>query len=654
MAKPRMLFEPFQIKSMELKNRIGMAPLLNMPGVWTSFSITDETIAWFEARARGGAGLIMTGTFAPPMFAIPGLKEGFSALAEVIHSHGARLGVQIGSGGPMLGSGPSLPPYPTELDAKQAIMDLLKMDGGLLSAPAEPHALSVEEIEGHVQAFADTAATLKEAGVDCVELHCAHGGATLCCSFISPYYNRREDQYGGSWENRLRFPTDALKRMREAVGEDYPLLVRISADELLGDKGITIDDTTRYIVPALEEAGADCIDVSQGSITHSPEGIEIPLYYPRGCFIHLAEAVKKVTRLPVIGVGRIVELEMAEDFLQEGKADLIYLGRQLTADPDTPRKYQEGRPEDVRKCVACVEGCGTPCSINYEMTPGVTAPTPAETPRRVLVIGGGVAGMEAARVAAQRGHRVTLIEKRSELGGMVAALALEPLTAEFANLIEYLRVQIQKLGVDLRLSTEAGLAEIDALNPDVVVMATGSSMIIPEVARGKPGLMDHIEALRRRSEIGHRVVVWGMTYGAELAISLAEEGREVVLIGEGGEKTLGGHASNFRRWWILRKLADVNTARGTPEAQRISNPKVLSNVRVEAITSEGIELKDESGGKEVLAYDTLVVSRGRERDNALTEQLGTAAAEVHEIGDCSSVGDIHKAISSANEVARAI
>jgi NADPH-dependent 2,4-dienoyl-CoA reductase/sulfur reductase-like enzyme len=532
-------------------------------------------------------------------------------------------------------------------------MDLLKFESGL-PAPAAPTALTVEEIETHVQAFADTAVTLKEAGVDCVELHCAHGGATLCCSFISPYYNRREDQYGGSWENRLRFPTDAIKRMREAVGGDYPLLVRISADELLGDKGITIDDTTRYIVPALEAAGADCIDVSQGSILHSPEGIEIPLYYPRGCFIHLAEAVKKVTRLPVIGVGRIVELEMAEDFLQEGKADLIYLGRQLTADPETPKKYLEGRPEDVRKCVACVEGCGTPCSINYDMAPGAIPLAPAETQRRVLVIGGGVAGMEAARVAAERGHRVTLIEKRSELGGMVAALALEPLTAEFANLVEYLEVQIKKLGVDVRLATEAGLAEVDELIPDVVIMATGSSMIIPEIARGKPGVMDHIEALRNRRKIGSRAVVWGLTYGAELAISLAEEGREVVLIGEGDEKTLGGHASNFRRWWILRKLADINPARGTPEAQRVSNPKLLANVRVQEITSEGIAITDEQGAKSVLPYDALIISRGRERENALSGQLQGRATELREIGDCSSVGDIQKAVSSANEVARTI
>jgi len=653
MAKPRLLFEPFQIKNMTLKNRIGLAPLLNMPGVWTTFSITDETIAWFEARAKGGAGLIMTGSFAPLMIAMPGWKERLAKLADVMHSHGAKLGVQVVSGGPMTGTGPSLPPYPNELDAKQAIMDLLKM-GPALPGAAEPSALTVEEIEANVQAFAGAAATLKEAGVDCVELHCAHGGATLCCSFISPYYNRREDQYGGSWENRLRLPTDAIKRMREAVGEEYPLLARISADELLGDKGITIDDTTRYIVPALEAAGVDCIDVSQGSILHSPEGIEIPLYYPRGCYIHLAEAVKQVTNLPVIGVGRIVELEMAEDFLQEGKADLIYLGRQLTADPETPNKYLEGRPEDVRRCVACVEGCGTPCSINYEMAPDAIPLTSAETPRKVLVIGGGVAGMEAARVAAMRGHRVTLIEKRSELGGMVAALALEPLTAEFASLTEYLEVQIKKLGVEVRLSTEAGLSEVDELKPDVVIMATGSSMIIPEIARGKRGVIDHIAALRSRKEIGNRVVVWGMTYGAELAISLAEEGREVVLIGEGAEKTLGGHASNFRRWWILRKLSDVNTARGTPEAQRLSNPKVLSNVKVEEITSEGIALAAEGGEKSVLPYDALVVSRGRERDNALTAHLQGKGADVHEIGDCSSVGDIEKAITSANQVARTI
>jgi len=653
MAKPDLLFQPFRIKSMELKNRIGLAPLLNMPGIWTKFSITDDTIAWFEARARGGAGLIMTGSFGPPMLGIPGFMDGVARLAEMVHSYGAKLGVQLAAGGPMTGTCPSPPPYPDADDPRDQLGDVVKTQSGLPGA-GEPVVLTVEQIKDLQQGFGDAAGAMKEAGVDCVELHCAHGGATLCCSFISPYYNRREDEYGGSWENRLRLPTETLQKMRAAVGEDYPLLARISADELLGERGIQIDDTTRYIVPALEAAGVDCLDVSQGSIIHSPEGIEIPLYYKRGCYIHLAEAVKKVANVPVIGVGRIVELEMAEDFLQEGKADLIYLGRQLTSDPDTPNKYLEGRPEDVRKCVACVEACGTPCSINYDMAPGVTPLTAAATPKRVMVIGGGVAGMEAARVSALRGHAVTLVEKRSELGGMVSALAQEPLTTEFGNFIEYLSVQMKKLEVDVRLSTEADPALVAELNPDVVIMATGSSLIIPEPARDKPGVMDHIEALRNRKEIGNRVVVWGLTYGPELALSLAEEGKDVVLIGEGAQNTLGGHASNFRRFWILRKLADINPARGTPEAQRVSNPKVMAGIRVEEISAEGIKLASKEGEQSVVAYDTLIISRGRERNNALSGQLKDSVAELHEIGDCSSVGDIQKAVQTANEVARAI
>jgi NADPH-dependent 2,4-dienoyl-CoA reductase/sulfur reductase-like enzyme len=262
--------------------------------------------------------------------------------------------------------------------------------------------------------------------------------------------------------------------------------------------------------------------------------------------------------------------------------------------------------------------------------------------------------MEAARVAAERGHHVSLIEKRGELGGMVGALAQEPLTAEFGNLIEYLSVQVEKLGVEVTLSREAGLAEVDELKPDVVIAATGSSMMIPEVAEGKPGVMDHIEALRKREEIGHRVVVWGLAYGAELAISLAEEGKDVVLIGEGSGKTLGGHTSNFRRWWVLRKLSDINAARETPEAQRIGNPKVLTNVKVKEITSEGIALTDEGGEPQVLPYDVLIISRGRERNNALSQELQARGTEVHEIGDCASVKDIQMAISGANEAARAI
>ncbi|MBW1815513.1 MAG: hypothetical protein JRJ39_18385 [Deltaproteobacteria bacterium] len=223
-----------------------------------------------------------------------------------MHSYDAKIGVQIGEGGILGGIGPSPMPYPDESDPKQSQMEIIHGQISFFPGIETVTALSKEIIEGYMDKLAGYAKALKDVGVDCVELHCAHGGATLYCSFISPYYNRREDEYGGSWENRLRLPTGTIKKMRAAVGP------------LLGEKGITLEASQKYVVPALEAAGVDCIDVSQGSILHSPEGIQIPLYYSRGCYIHNAEAVKQVTKLPVIGVGRIVDLDMAEEFLQQG------------------------------------------------------------------------------------------------------------------------------------------------------------------------------------------------------------------------------------------------------------------------------------------------------------------------------------------------
>ncbi|MBW2092379.1 MAG: hypothetical protein JRI34_09700 [Deltaproteobacteria bacterium] len=230
----KMISEPITIKSMELKNRIGLAPLLNMPDVLTTFTITDNTVKWFEARAKGGAGFIMTGTLAPMLLNLPGALDRVAQIAEMAHSYGAKLGVQTGGGGPMLGVGPSGMPYPDQLHPKQSIFEI--MTGQLSPFPGIETVteLTVDDIKQNIKDFADIAAKLKDAGVDCVELHCAHGGATLYCSFISPFYNRRTDDYGGNWENRLRFPVETIRAMREAVGEDFPLFVRISADELLG------------------------------------------------------------------------------------------------------------------------------------------------------------------------------------------------------------------------------------------------------------------------------------------------------------------------------------------------------------------------------------------------------------------------------------
>jgi len=659
------LSEPIEIKGMKLKNRIGLAPLLNMPA-GEEGRVGDLTIRWFEERAKGGAGFIMTGAagVAAPsaelvalMGGVMGITlhddkyiPGFAKLAEVIHSHGAKLGVQLVAGGPMAGRAPSLPPYP---DERHATDELIYIMMGFRMPITE---LSVEEIEQLEDNFAAAAARVKAAGADCVELHCAHGGATLHCSFISPYYNRRTDKYGGDWEGRLRFPVETLQKMREAVGKDYPILVRISGDQLVGKKGITIEDTCKFIVPALEKAGVDCIDVSQGDILRAGEGITIPLYYPGGCFIHVAAAVKQVTRLPVIGVGNIFDLDMAERFLQEGKVDIIYMGRQITADPETPKKYFEGRPEDIRKCIGCLGGCGRPCTVNYDIQDEPIPLTPAEKPKKVLVIGGGVGGMETARIAALRGHKVTLMEKDSELGGMVAALALTPVTAQFRNIVDYLAAQMRKLKVEVRAGKEATAADAEELKPDVVIVAAGSSPILPEVTKGKPGVMTHAQALKRKKEVGQKVVIWGV-FGAELAISLAEEGKDVILVCRAGQGSLASDLSMGRKWWIFRKLTDINVPRETPQAVRLNNPEILYNMEVEDITTEGIRIRGEDGEKRVLPYDTLILSRRfgeRKSNDSLFDELQGKVAEVYKIGDCLQVRDIKEAIWSANEVARKI
>jgi 2,4-dienoyl-CoA reductase-like NADH-dependent reductase (Old Yellow Enzyme family)/thioredoxin reductase len=653
MGNSKKLLEPIEINGMKIKNRIGFAPMLNMPRDM-DWGPNDQTVEWFDARAKGGAGLLMTGTFLPIHPLMPEGPQRFAKIAEAVHAHGAKFGVQIGLGGPMGGTGPSTPPYPDEKHPKQSIFEYFMGTISPLPWVETIEEVTVDQIEQNMNECAQAAKALKDCGVDCVELHCAHGGATFFCSFISPFYNRREDEYGGNWENRLRAPTGAIKKMREAVGDDYPLFARISADELLGDAGITLDNSVKIIVPALEGAGLDCIDVSQGSILHSPEGITIPMYYPRGCYIHHAEAVKKVTRLPVIGVGRIVDLDMAEKFLQEEKADIIYMGRQLTSDPETPNKYFEGRPEDIRKCIGCLEGCGTPCPINYDITPDAIPLAQAEKAKKILVVGGGVAGMEAARVCALRGHKVTLMERSSELGGTVAALALDPLAAEFGNIVDYLSVQMRKLKVDVRVCREADPAAVEELKPDAVILAAGASHVTPEVAIDKPAVMDHVEALRNRAAIGHRVVIWGLVYGAELAISLAEEGKDVCLVGGRGETALASHAADTRRWWIVRKLVDFNPVRACPEALRLSNPRILYHTKVEDVGPEGITVVDKQGDKTVLPYDTFIVSRGRKKNDSLFDQLEGKVPEIHKIGDCSAAGNILAAVRSANEVARKI
>jgi len=661
--------EPLDINGMIIKNRLGFAPMLNMPH--GPGDLPDEqTIRWFEERAESGLGLIMTGALGavgapggrPQATAINlGLgmnredhAEAWSKVFKVVQSHGAKVGVQIVMGGIMGGMAPSLGPYP---DEENATLDQFKINAGIDIPAVE---LTVEQLEQLEDGFARSAALVKQAGADCVQLHCAHGGATLHCSFISPYYNKRTDQYGGSWENRLRLPVRTIQKMREAVGPDFPILVRLSADQLVGDRGITLEDTTRYIVPMLEEAGVDCFDISQGDILRAPEGILISMENPRGCYIHFAEAVKKVTTKPVIGVGRIIDIDMAERFLQDDKADVIYMPRQFTADLDTLHKYLDGRKDEIRLCTACNEGCGTPCPQNYAISPDAKPLQPAEVSKKVLVIGGGVGGMEAARVCAERGHQVTLVEKSAELGGIVGTLALTPKTAELHNVVNYLGTQMRAKGVDVRMCKEVTAEDVAEMAPDSVIVSTGAEMWIPDQAKDLPSVLTHLEALQNPNRVGKRVVIWGLV-ATDLALSLAEGGKDVVIFGRGGVETMDKYVSAQRRWHSVRKLTDVPVPRASEAQKRVTNPEALFHTKIEEITASEITLILEDGTARILPYDSLIISLSRNPDETLYEKLRERVTEVYKVGDqinllegSNETANIKGAVWTANEVAREI
>ncbi|MFZ1058844.1 MAG: FAD-dependent oxidoreductase, partial [Candidatus Rokuibacteriota bacterium] len=354
-----------------------------------------------------------------------------------------------------------------------------------------PEELTREGIRAVVQAFAVAAERAKVAGFDAVELHGAHG--YLIAQFLSPLDNLRGDEYGGPLRNRARFALEVVDACRKRVG-DFPLIFRFSADEY-APGGFTLEEA-KELACWLVEAGIDVLHVSAGCYRSVPSGdIMIPpMAYPGGVFLHLAGAVKAVVRVPVIAVGRLHDPEVAEMAVIEGHADMVALGRQLIADPEWPRKVREGRIDEIRPCIACNtcvdgmrEGDRIKCLVNpWAGREGQRRTTAADRSRRILVVGGGPAGMEAARLLAERGHRVVLVERRGELGGELRLAAKAPL---FQNVetnapvvlkfVEFLARQLEKAGVEVRLGEPVTPRLIDELKPETVVLATGASYRVP-------------------------------------------------------------------------------------------------------------------------------------------------------------------------------
>jgi 2,4-dienoyl-CoA reductase-like NADH-dependent reductase (Old Yellow Enzyme family)/thioredoxin reductase len=627
------MFEPFKLGRMPLKNRIVLPPMgtgLGAPGGFVS----QRTIDYYEVRAEGGTGLIIVEGSAPGLQCHFGNQlclgsdrhiEGLKKLAEAVHKHGAKIAVQLMHSGTELRDG-----QPVQVSPSAVIC--LHRNIGINGKP--PHELTIDEIQERVQWYADAARRAKEAGLDGVEMHGAH--QYIIASFLSSASNVRTDKYGGTPENKARFAVEILQAARKAVGTEYPLWIRLNAAEYGVPNGVTIEETKR-IVPMLVDAGAQAIHVSAygaGSFA-----TKAPISDTPGAILPLAIEVKKVTKVPVIAVGRL-DFDTGEQALRDGKADLIAIGRRLLADPELPNKTIENRLNDIRPCIGCMEcidrrpnrAPGTMCTINPAAgKEGEYRIQPASRVKKVVVVGGGPAGLESARVAALRGHKVTLFEKEQKLGGLLNVAVLPPNKSDIAPFTEHLIYQVKKVGVEIRVGIEANWELIEKIKPDVVVIATGGSPVIPEI----PGLNTRNalfaqDVLSDKVKTGQNVIILGGgQVGCETGYYLANMGKKVIIIE------------------ILPRMAGdmgLMTRRRLMDGLRGKQVALLTNTKCEEVKSNSIVVSSEEK-RNTYPMDSFVVAVGYKPDDELFKALEGKVTELYRIGDSSQPRGIREAMT---------
>ena len=655
------LSDPITIRGMEVKNRLAFPPMLSMSSDANGCP-TEKTFNVYETKARGGAGLITYEAVGvePVILSERNVSANigkddnipiYKKVIDAVHKYGAKIGIQLADGG-LIGfvlasifgfkiepRGPSTVDLLHLTSAYEVMVpswpDILKQTGAICKE------MSIEDIIRVEDLFAAGAKRAIQAGFDFIEIHSAH--ATLHSAFLAPYSNVRTDKYGGSTENRCNFLLETMEKIRNSIGDKPPLFVRLSVDELVPD-GLKLEESKK-IVKILENAGVDCIDVSQGNMIRNPKGIQIPTYVEQGGYIHLAGEIKKVVNVPVIGVGRIVDPKMADEFIQQGKADIIYMGRQLICDADTPNKYFNGQLDDIKYCMGCLQGCVSTCVYDAYSGQNYTELTPSADLKKIMVLGAGIAGMEAARVAKLRGHDVEIFEKSDKAGGLIPLLAMEYKKEEFMNIVNYLEIQLKKLEVPIHLNKELTREEIIDLKPDILVLATGTEATIPKNLEGTPNIVTQDEAILKNKPMGKDVVVWGLgAYwrgGPETAITLAEQRYNVkALMGSNTTVATEMLLATGRRLWILEYLRD-------------NKIPVYTKAKLLDVTEKGVKFLDENKNEKFIEADTLVYCGSRITNaKKLKKQFEGVAPKIQLIGDCKRPRDISEAMNDAQTFAR--
>ncbi len=639
MTEARRLFAPGRIGGLDLKNRILMAPMEKNLALPTG-AVSQRYIDYCEARAAGGVALLLLES----MYVHPGgqnhryqlgihdddLIPGYERLIAACHRHEALVGAEIQFGGRQTSS---------LITGRQPVAPS-PVPCTVLTGGDVPRALAIEEIRAMVEVFAEAARRAVRAGFDVVEIHGAHG--YLVGQFLSPYANRRDDEYGGDFERRLRFPLEVVRAVRAAIGPGVPLLYRLTADEHV-EGGLSLADTCR-IAPRLEAAGVDLIDVSAG-IYESAMWIAQPMEMKPGCLAPLAREIRHAVTIPVSVAGRITDGRVAEQILEDGDADFVTLGRALHADPELPRKIREGRHDEVRACVACLT-CNDLLGKNQPVLCLANTRTgrereyairPTGRPERIVVVGAGPAGLEVARVLALRGHSVVVLEQASEPGGQLLLSRLIPGRAELAGLAVSLADAAGRAGVELRLGFRASAASVLAERPDTVVLAAGAQPGVPPI----PGIatgptVGPFDVLRRPAATVRRaLVVGGGMLGVALAHVLAERGAEVTVSEPGGD--LAAELGLRPRWQFV---ADLRARK---------NVSVFLGTTVEALDGDGARLRRAGEDIRLDGLDLVVPTRPMVPADALGDALKALekGPAVFEVGDCREPRTAFEAMQEA-------
>ena len=666
------LFESTKIGSIEIKNRLAMSAM--DLGFTTEGSINKRFIDFYVERARGGVGLIVVGGCYPEMTGkvwksiigldkdeyIPGLKK----LTDTIHKYDTKIAAQILHGGRSASSffSKTHPVSPSSLSH--------------INIKQRPHALTIPEIKKVIDGYVAATVRVKKGGFDAVEIH--GGMGYLINQFLSRATNKRKDKYGGSLKNRIRFAKEIVVAIKEKVGKRYPVIFRLSGEDFVED-GLKIDESVE-IAKELEKAGVDAFNVSPG--WHESRTPIMLMSIPRMSYIFLSEKIKDNVNVPVIGSVRINDLALAEDVIDNNQSDIVSIGRPLIADPELPKKYKRKQFEDIRRCIACNQGCFDSLlgfksiSCLYNVRAGRESELKikkAKKKKKVMIIGGGPGGMEAARVAALRGHDVHLFEKTDVLGGQLRYAYIPPGREEIVNVISFLENQIKKLNVNIELSKKVDTVTINKLKPDVVIAATGGVPLIPKITGIKEkNVVVAEDVFDNRVKVGKDVVIiGGGTIGCEIALHTAKmgamdpevacfllknkviDGDKAVELTSKGKRNItilemknkiGGRFGISTRWVIMKQIVDAGI-------------NSITGIKVKNMSTKSIKKKDkvcvtyEDGKKDIKIFaDTVIIAAGYKSNQDPTKKLNGKIDELYRIGDCVEVRTALEAIHEGFEV----